>query len=78
MLGLAADHDQDGDGDEAEGDPDTDESTEDGSDDELVSDWTGVNVDSALGVLGGEGAAGREVECGDCHTCRGSHQGSWP
>ena len=38
LLGLTADHDEDGDGDEAEGDPDTNESSEDGSDAELVSD----------------------------------------
>ena len=38
LLGLTADHDEDGDGDEAEGDPDTNESSEDGSDTELVSD----------------------------------------
>ena len=38
LLGLTADHDQDGDGDEAEGDPDTNESSEDRSDTELVSD----------------------------------------
>ena len=59
LLGLTADHDEDGDGDEAEGDPDTNESSEDGSDTEL--DWTGVDVNSALRVLRGESLEGEVV-----------------
>ena len=73
LLGLTADHDEDGDGDEAEGDPDTNESTEDGSDTEL--DWTGVDVNSALRVLRGESLEGEVVPVGGPHVIEGPHGG---
>ena len=55
LLCLAADDDEDGGCDESESHPDPNESSEYWSDAEWLGDQTGVNVNSALGVLGSEG-----------------------